>query len=84
MKFKITIRKGIAYEWSYSSWEKVENISSSFKLYILKCYNKEERFHKTDKMPHNYNIIRIFEGSSREVSELEYELNKKTQYTPKI
>ena len=71
----------------------------SFKVYIIRCWNEKEkfykigktflriknRFHASQRMPYNYEVIKVFEGESREVSKLEKKLqknNKKHKYTP--
>ena len=71
----------------------------SFKVYIIRCYNEEESFIKIGKtfkkvsgrftklrdMPYNYEILKVIEGESRAISELELELhnlNKEFMYTP--
>lgn len=73
----------------------------SFKLYIIKCYNDNEVFYKigktfkkinvrfdgNNKIPYNFDVIKIIEGSAKEVSNFEKDLhkeNKSFRYTPKI
>lgn len=72
-----------------------------FKVYIIKCYDDNEIFYKIGKtyrkiksrfqtksdMPYKYEIIKIFEGKSREICELEDKfkiINKKYKYLPNI
>jgi len=89
--------------WSYSLWEEKGLKSSyfdSFKLYIIECWNDEERFIKIGKtfksvahrfkgkkyMPYDFKLIKMIEGSAKEISELELELknkNKINSYLPK-
>lgn len=98
------IKKQKSSGWKYSEWEKAGKLSEnfdSFKVYILECWDENERFYKIgktfrtlqkrfpnfEKMPYNYNIIRIFEGEAREMSELEHKLqkdNRQTDYKPTI
>jgi len=64
--------------WSYSAWYKTAQKSKnfdSFKVYIIRCWNKKEEFFKIGKtfeliknrfdhkraMPYSYEIIQIFE-----------------------
>ena len=73
----------------------------SYKVYILRCWNESEEFYKIGKtfystekrflgdyrMPYSYEIVKIFEGSAKDISKLEKQLqkdNKKNKYTPKI
>ena len=89
--------------WSYSLWEEKGLKSSyfdSFKLYIIECWNDEERFIKIGKtfktvahrfkgkkyMPYDFKLIKMIEGSAKEISEFELELknkNKINSYLPK-
>ena len=81
---------------------KSSNIFDSFKCYIIRCWNDEEGFYKIGKtfqkikrrfrnnksksLPYNYEIVKIFEGEAREISELENKLqcaNKGNNYIPK-
>ncbi len=72
----------------------------SFKVYILKCWNNEEEFYKIgktylklkdrfkskEKIPYNYETIKIFIGTAEDMSELEKQLqknNKHNSYIPK-
>lgn len=74
---------------------------NSFKVYIIKCWNEEEKFYKIGKtfqpiekrfsgnrnMPYNYEIIKIFKGTAKEVSKIERFLQKEHKnfvYLPKI
>lgn len=73
----------------------------SFKVYVIRCWNDDEEFYKIGKtfltldkrfrtlitMPYNWEVIEVFEGDSKDISELEVELqnkNKVSKYTPKI
>jgi hypothetical protein len=77
--------------WSYSLWEQKglnSNNFDSFKVYIIECWNDDEKFYKIGKtfksiknrfktnklMPYNYKIIKLIEGSAKFISELENEL----------
>lgn len=89
--------------WSYSKWEEAGLISKhfdSFKVYIVRLSNNEESFLKVGKtykkisqrlipsiLPYDYEVIKIVEGSARNMSELEEYIkrdNKITKYTPDI
>ena len=80
--------------WQYSAWEKAGLSSgyfTGFKLYVIECWNDEERFYKIGKtfkpielrfrtkwsLPYHYKVVKTFEGSARYVSELEIELQNK-------
>lgn len=82
--------------WKTSDWERSGKQSknfNSFKVYIVKLYNKEEEFYKIGKtyltveqrlrygvnIPYNYEIIKIFEGSAEEMSKLEINLQRKNK-----
>lgn len=89
--------------WNVSSWEEAALKSKnfdSFKVYIIECYNDEERFYKIgrtfksvvkrfeNKIPYNYKIIKqfVFE-TAEEAFEKERQLkinNKCYSYTPLI
>lgn len=77
--------------WSYSLWEQKglnSNNFDSFKLYIIECWNDDEKFYKIGKtfksikhrfksnklMPYNYKVIKLIYGSAKFISELENEL----------
>lgn len=79
--------------WSYSQWQKVGESSRNFlafQCYIIKCWNKEEKFYKIGKtytdvkkrfsgvreMPYNYEIINIQIGTAKYISILENILKK--------
>lgn len=81
--------------WRYTNWvkcaEKSKNFDS-FKVYILKCWDENELFYKIGKtfttvkkrfdsseLPYNWEIIQIFEGEGRYISELEEELKRKNK-----
>lgn len=72
-----------------------------FKVYIIKCWSENESFYKIGKtyntikrrfeykklMPYNWEVITLFNGKAREISELENKLknmNKQYKYIPKI
>jgi len=95
---------GIDYGvWSYSIWEEKglnSNKFDSFKLYVLECWDENEKFFKIGKtfrtidlrfkgekyMPYNYKIIKVIEGDSKYISELEQEYKnkfKQKKYLPK-
>lgn len=79
--------------WSHTNWkvagEKSKNFDS-FKVYIIKCWNKDEEFYKigktyqtikkrfsgTEAMPYNWKTIKIYKGEAIEMSKLERELQK--------
>lgn len=80
--------------WTYSGWEKSGNNSEnfdSFKLYIIKCFNKNETFYKIGKtfttiskrysssrdLPYMYEIIKVIYGSALKISQLEQELHNR-------
>lgn len=73
----------------------------SFKVYIIRCWNEEEeffkigktfntipyRFNSINKMPYSYEVIKMYKGEAKEMSELEQKLKKDNnvnKYTPKI
>lgn len=73
----------------------------SFKVYIIKCWNEDEEFYKIGKtfrkikrrfkakkeIPYKYEVIKVFEGEAREISELEQELktlNSSNSYIPAL
>jgi hypothetical protein len=77
--------------WSYSQWEQkgLKSINfDSFKLYVIECWDNNERFFKIGKtfksiknrfrgkklMPYNYKVIKLIEGDAKYISELELEL----------
>lgn len=80
--------------WIFSEWEKSGKNSKHFqgyRLYIIKCFNKEEQFYKIGKtftsiskrfcgqkhMPYLYEIKKEIFGSALEISKLEVYLKKK-------
>lgn len=92
--------RGWTYNKWRKQGEKSKNFDS-FKCYIVKCYNDNEEFYKigktfltlekrlrpSSKMVYSYEILKIFEGGSREISELEHKLqkeNKEFRYKPEI
>lgn len=87
------------YEWEHRG--KMSKNFTGFKVYIIECWNNDEIFYKIGKtyvnidkrfpskitMPYNYKILKIFEGSANEMSNLEYKLqksNKINKYIPNI
>jgi len=87
----------------WKNMSKHSNLFDSFKLYIIKCWNDEEEFYKigktyttigkrfgygnTTKLPYNYKIIKIIEGSAKYISDLEKKLqikHDKYKYKPRI
>lgn len=82
--------------WSYSLWEE-KGLNSpnfdSFKLYVIECWDDEERFIKIGKtfksvanrfkgkkiMPYHFKLINMIEGSAKEISELEIEMKNKNK-----
>jgi hypothetical protein len=71
----------------------------SFKIYIIKCWNDQETFYKIGRtfvdikrrfqskteMPYNHTILKIIEGDSNDIYDLEIKLknmNKDNKYTP--
>lgn len=100
-EYVIMLNKERPKIWSYSGWQKNGEKSKhfdSFKVYVIKCWNKDEEFYKIGKtyttlerrfgstlLPYNYEIIELFENNSEYVSKLEHRLhkqNKLTNYTP--
>ncbi len=82
--------------WSYENWEKAAKISKnfdSFKVYILECWNDEERFYKIGRtflslkkrfhnkksMPYNYKILETYEKDYMFICNLEKELKSKNK-----
>lgn len=72
-----------------------------FKVYIIKCWNDEEEFYKIGRtflkvkqrfnsklaMPYNYEIVKVFEGNSGYIFNLECRLknnNKSNKYLPTL
>lgn len=65
-------------------------IFESFKVYIIKCFDKYETFYKIGRtyntikyrfsgkstMPYNYSVIRVFEGDAAYIYKLEVKLKK--------
>ena len=80
--------------WTYTNWEDraLKSVNfESFKLYIIECWNDDERFIKIGKtftslgkrfngkscIPYEWKVLSIEEGSARYVSEKELELHSK-------
>lgn len=89
--------------WRYSKWIEFAAVSprfESFKVYILECWNENERFFKIGKtfmtikerfekspIPYKWKVIEVFNGDGKYISELENRLkkdNKKFKYLPSI
>ncbi len=84
--------------WSCTNWESRSKISKnfdSFKLYIIECWNKNEKFFKIGRtfqlvenrfksnieMPYKFKILKIEIGNAREIFELEWKLkNENKEY----
>lgn len=79
--------------------EKSKNFDS-FKVYIIKCWNDKETFYKIGKtftslqkrfkyknlLPYNWNIVKVYEGNAKDISDLEVaskHKNKEFKYIPK-
>ena len=82
--------------FSYSRWEELALKSkyfTGFKVYIIECWNKEERFYKIGKtftnvgsrfakkkeMPYQWKLLKTYEGDSRFICELEHKLHIKNR-----
>ena len=89
--------------WSYSSWEAQGNQSKwfeEFKVYVVKFTHNNEKFYKIGKTftslkrrlskdlgPYSTEVVAVYKGPAREMSELEHTLhsiNKSSAYTPGI
>lgn len=86
--------------WSYSEWEKAGKASTNFtgfKLYVVECWDNDEKFIKIGKtfttiskrfiyyIPYDFKVLYSIEGSARFISELETDLhnkNKEFKYCP--
>jgi len=84
--------------WSKLEWKNKSEKSKyfdSFKVYIIECWDENERFYKIGRtyrninnrfssnkeMPYKYKILKIFKGLSEEIYDLEKELkNKNKEY----
>lgn len=77
--------------WDVKKWEDKANESKhfdSFKVYIIECWNENERFYKIGrtfntvnhrfmgkgKLPFNFKILRIFTGKVEEIFNLEIQM----------
>jgi hypothetical protein len=82
--------------WTKTNWKNTGNNSKnfdSFKVYIIKCWNKNEEFYKigrtflkiknrfcvNKKMPYNFKVIQIFTGTAEKIYDLENELKRKNK-----
>lgn len=77
--------------WSYKNWIKSAKKSDnfdSFKVYIIKLFNENEKFYKLGRtyltvdnrlkhIPYKYKILKIINGKGREICELETKLKNK-------
>jgi len=89
--------------WKFTNWKKAGDKSryfESFKVYIVECYNTDERFYKIGKtykklsdrfagkqFPYDYKVIKTYEGTADYISKLEIKLknqNANNRYTPKL
>lgn len=89
--------------WSLKKWEHNGNKSKyfdSFKVYIIKCWNNDEKFYKIGKtfttvekrfknnsIPYNFKILKEIEGTAKYIHYLENKLKKENgehKYLPKI
>lgn len=88
--------------WNETSWEKQAENSLNFtgyKLYLIECGNKYEKFYKVgitfkevktrlSVLPYNYKILKIVKSdNSKKIFELERtikNITRKFKYTPKI
>lgn len=87
--------------WKFTNWKKAGDKSryfESFKVYIVECYNENERFYKIGKtykkltdrfagkqFPYNYKVMKIYEGDADYISKLEVKLkneNASNRYIP--
>lgn len=79
--------------WSLTSWKNLATKSKkfdSFKIYIIRCWNKNEEFYKIGRtfktikhrfdcvkhMPYNYEILKIFINDVESIYNLETELKR--------
>jgi hypothetical protein len=87
--------------WGYTNWKEAGNnskIFDSFKVYLIECWENEERFYKIGKtfkkisqrfkgFAYQYKVIQVIEGTSDFISELENKLLQlcgQYLYSPKI
>lgn len=87
--------------WSLDDWKKsaiTAKSFDSFKLYVIKCTNENEKFYKIGRtfrtlrkrffaIPYEVKILKVIEGDANYIFKLEKELNKNNKeysYTPKI
>lgn len=78
--------------WKYSNWERAGKSSllfKGFKVYVIRCWSDTEEFIKIGKtfnnintrfnrgtLPYNFEVLKVIEGSSKFISELEEELHR--------
>ena len=82
--------------WNLKKWVEKANKSKnfdSFKLYVLECWDEEEKFYKIGRtfnkinnrfkskeaLPYNYKIIHIITGTAKEIFELETKMKKENK-----
>jgi len=89
--------------WTDTKWEECGNKSKhfeSFKVYVIECWNENERFYKIGKtfvvlgkrfcgkrIPYQWVLKKVFTGDAKTMSELErklHNINKELSYTPLI
>lgn len=89
--------------WKWETWEIKSKNSiyfDSFKVYIIKCWDKDEFFYKIGRtfttierrfrdnmrLPYNYEIVKIYDGTAKDMVLLENKFkkqNKSYKYIPK-
>lgn len=76
--------------WTYSEWEKAGEGKHGYRVYLVECWNDDERFIKVGKtfnklcrrfsgarnMPYQWKLVQEVEGSARFICELEAALHK--------
>ncbi len=79
--------------WTLTNWKDKATTSKhfdSFKVYIIECWNNNERFYKIGRtfskvswrfrnkklMPYNYKILKIYEDTAEDTFKLELEMKK--------
>lgn len=84
--------RGWTYTLWQKAGERSKNFDS-FKVYIIRCWNDEEEFYKigktfttlkyrfrtNEKMPYNYEVVKIYEGTAQDMSKLEKKLQTKNK-----
>ena len=89
-------QKGCPTGWNLINWEnkaKNSNRFDSFKVYIIKIYDKYEEFYKIGRtfnsindrfkypglLPYDFDIFKIYEGDAKDMFQLEIELKEKNK-----